>query len=100
MKRKYNTLEYINDPKVDIQELLQRIRSESSRKRPEENQKFVFKFALKNMKKLLKKQSNRKFKKKDLEEYFLLYYFKETSERMNVPLNLFVKPSDSNKSLS
>jgi len=58
LKRKYKTLEYIDDRSISIQEILNRIQKETSRKRPEENQKFIFKRSIKYLKKVLKKKSS------------------------------------------
>ena len=70
---------------------------ETSRKRPEENQKFVFKRALKYMKNALKSKIPTKAKKKLLEAFFMDYYFKDVSEREKIPLEHFNHPKDSNK---
>ena len=97
LKRKYKTLDYADDLSIGIEGFLKKVEAESSRKRPEENQKFMFKFALKQMKRQLQKKSKKRLRKKDLEAFFLATYFGETSARLKVPLALFGKPSDSQK---
>lgn len=51
LKRKYKTLDFIDNSKLGVKEILLKLEEESSRKRPEENQKFVFKRTIKFLKK-------------------------------------------------
>lgn len=98
IKRKYKTLDFIDEKALSVSEILQKLNKETSRKRPEENQKFIFKRSIKYMKKALKKIAMQKMRKNDLDSFFLEYYFKETSERLNIPLSFFLNPNRSLKS--
>jgi hypothetical protein len=65
------------------------IEQETSRKRSEENYKFIFKRTLKALKDKIKKNSERKLRKKEIEEFFLTNYFEEVSKVKNIPLTHF-----------
>lgn len=98
LKRKYKTLEYIDDQSLSVPEILEKVARETSRKRPEENQKFLFKRTIRFMKKSFKKKASKKLNKKAVETQFLDHYFKETSERLNIPLSCYLDPKNSTKS--
>lgn len=49
------------------------------------------------MKKMIKKNSTQKLRKLDIENNFLSYYFKETGDKMNIPIEL-LNPKNSPKS--
>lgn len=79
--------------------LLEKISHEASRKRPEENLKFIFKRAIKSLRQSIKaKSGNKKIKKKEIEQAYLVHYFKEASESMKIPLSSFLYTKGSSKS--
>ena len=69
--------------------------NKNSKKRPEENYKFIFKLCLKNMKEELKKKIKKPIRKKEFEKYFYDFYFKEISENEAIPIEHFHHPKNS-----
>jgi hypothetical protein len=66
-----------------------------SKKRPEENYKFIFKLCLKNMKENLRAKINKTMRKKEFEKYFYDHFFKEISEENAIPIEHFYHPKNS-----
>ena len=87
LRRKYKTLNFIDNPSLNLSQIIECMDKETSRKRPEENYKFVFKRTLKQLKNALKKLVPSKTKKQHLENFYLNYYFKEVSEKEGISLD-------------
>ena len=89
VKQRCFLFDKLNDPNALI-----------SRKRPEENYKFIFKRCIKFMRERLKAFATKKLPKKDFDEFFYNHYFSDTAKRLDLPLDNFKNPknSKSNKS--
>ena len=63
--------------------------------RPEERYKFIFKKVFKKLRCNFKNSlPDKKLKKEKVDEYFYEYYFKEISLRENLPLSMFISPTN------
>lgn len=73
-------MESINSLKI-----FDKISTQGSLKRPEENYKFIFKKTLKHMKEHFKENGRKKrIRKQDLEQEFQSYYFKTMGNKSNI----------------
>ena len=87
---KKNNIEISNEKK-NLNFYYEKIKNFSSSKRPEENNKFIYKNNLKIMiKNFLQKQNLKK--NKENERLFYIYYFSEISKKKNISLKSFYDP--------
>ncbi len=78
-----------------LKKKLIKVESIPSKKRPEENYKFVFKKCLKNMMKKYRAGLKTKLKKKDFELSFYKHYFSQISKESDIPIQNFFHPKNS-----
>lgn len=92
--RKYKSQIDLNSHTIFLTEKLNEIANLNSKKRPEENYKFVFKRCIKFLKEDLKTKVNKKLSKKDFESYFYAYYFSKTAKTEKVSLDFYKHPQN------
>lgn len=63
--------------------------------RPEEKYKFIFKRCLKKLRNQIKKKNKKSTKKEDIDMQFLEHYFEETSKELNINIEQFKAPTNS-----
>lgn len=90
--------------KIDLPEIkeasslkvkLRQINTKKSKKRPEENYKFVFKKCIRKLKDDFSVGEKRKMKRADIEREFYEFYFKRVSQDENMSLEQFYHPKNS-----
>lgn len=95
INRKYKIEIPKNETAYFIRNRLTQINSQNSKKRPEENYKFIFKRCLKYLRDKLKEHTTKKYKKKEFEKYFYEYYFKEIADKEGMSIEQFYHPRNS-----
>lgn len=84
----------VQNEKVDLLELVHSLRNFPSKKRKEENRKFVFKRVTKLLRGKFTQSARltRKVEKRRVDEGFYQHYFEQTAAAMNVPICEFYLP--------
>lgn len=95
VERKYKEENLKANNLIEMKTSIKEKMSQTSKKRPEENYKFIFKLCLKNMKEELKKKIKKPIRKKEFEKYFYDFYFKKISEDEAIPIEHFHHPKNS-----
>lgn len=92
LDNKYTREEEDSFKLASIQAMNIKLRNEKSTKRVEENNKFIFKFLLKHLKKTFYSKKNIDPKKKFSEMLFYRFYFRDLSRSDNIDINNFYDP--------
>lgn len=98
VERKYDEKVDASKPNDILVEQVMAIIDRESKKRPEENYKYVFKRVIKSMREKFKQQSETKSKtkKKNSEKAFYEHYFKENIQKHKHPIERYYHPRNSN----
>ena len=97
VNRKYKNKFDLKNHLIFLKDKLMEISKLESKKRPEENYKFIFKRCIKYLKEALKTSKGKKMSKKDFNDYFYKYYFEAAAKKENLSIDLFKHPQNRNK---
>lgn len=95
IRRKYGSENNLMTQETSLSELLGKLQSTNSNKRPEENYKFIFKRCLKHMKEKFKTDNPAMAKRKDMDKQFYEHYFRQVSDSQKISIDNFYHPKNS-----